>query len=90
VTCKTGGVWSAGGATPFIRGEVTWKNGVPWYNLSPLYGYNRSLKINTHDPKCDTFQCNINSGCPVPGPDGTCFAPCCASAQGCEGKLSIS
>jgi hypothetical protein len=90
VTCKTGGVWSAGGATPFIRGEVTWLNGVPSYNLSPLYGYNRGLKINTDDPNCAAFQCNIDSGCPVPGPDGTCFAPCCASAQGCQGELSVS
>jgi hypothetical protein len=85
VTCKTGGIWSAGGGTPFIRGEVTWLNNVPSYNLSPLYGYNRGLKINTDDAKCAAFQCNIDSGCPVPGPDGTCFAPCCASSQNCQG-----
>jgi hypothetical protein len=89
VTCKTGGVWSAGGATPFMRGEVTWLNGVPSYNLSPLYGYNRGLKINTDDPKCAAFQCIIDSGCPVPGPDGTCFAPCCAAAQGCQGESPV-
>jgi hypothetical protein len=39
-------VWKAGGQTPFTRGEVTWRDGTVWYNISPLYGYNRALKAS--------------------------------------------
>lgn len=28
---------------------------------------------------------NIESGCPVSGPGGSCYAPCCASSSGCLG-----
>ncbi|EIM86692.1 Osmotin thaumatin-like protein [Stereum hirsutum FP-91666 SS1] len=84
-SCTTGGVNSNSGQTPFIRGEVTYVGNTANYDISPLYGYNRALKINTDDANCPGMQCNINSGCPVPGPDGSCYAPCCSSASGCLG-----
>jgi hypothetical protein len=45
-----------GGQTPFIRGEVTWNAGTAWYNVSPLYGYNRSLKIAAENSACPAMQ----------------------------------
>ncbi|TFK47692.1 Osmotin thaumatin-like protein [Heliocybe sulcata] len=84
-SCTTGGVNNNGGASPFIRAEATYVGNTVNYDISPLYGYNRAIKINTGDANCPGVQCNINSGCPVPGPDGSCYAPCCESASGCLG-----
>ncbi|KZT29969.1 Osmotin thaumatin-like protein [Neolentinus lepideus HHB14362 ss-1] len=84
-SCTTGGVNNNGGASPFIRAEATFTGGSVNYDISPLYGYNRAIKINTGDANCPGVQCTISSGCPVPGPDGSCYGPCCASADGCLG-----
>ncbi|TFK50029.1 Osmotin, thaumatin-like protein [Heliocybe sulcata] len=46
-SCTTGGVTNDGGASPFIRAEATFTGGSVNYDISPLYGYNRAMKINT-------------------------------------------
>ncbi|TFK47987.1 Osmotin thaumatin-like protein [Heliocybe sulcata] len=84
-SCTTGGVTNNGGASPFIRAEATFVGNLVNYDISPLYGYNRAMKMTTGDGNCPAIQCTISSGCPVPGPDGSCYGPCCASADGCLG-----
>ncbi|KAF8555800.1 hypothetical protein OG21DRAFT_1507299 [Imleria badia] len=43
------------------------------------------MEISSADTSCDAFACTINSGCPVPGPSGSCYSPCCSSASACSG-----
>ncbi|KAG9316474.1 Osmotin thaumatin-like protein [Chiua virens] len=83
--CATGGpTWD--GRTPFSRAEFNFHvRGVVTYDISLIYGYNVGMKISSADSSCDAFACTISSGCPVPGPDGSCYSPCCSSAAACSG-----
>ncbi|KAG6379738.1 Osmotin thaumatin-like protein [Boletus reticuloceps] len=84
--CTTGGpTWD--GVTPFSRAEFNFYAipGSVTYDISLIYGYNVGMEISSADGSCDAFACTISSGCPVPGPDGSCFSPCCASAAACGG-----
>jgi len=85
-SCATGGpVWD--GATPFSRAEFNFYAipGSVTYDISLIYGYNVGMQISSADSSCDAFACTISSGCPVPGPDGSCYSSCCSSAAACSG-----
>ncbi|PWN49317.1 Osmotin, thaumatin-like protein [Violaceomyces palustris] len=86
VVCRTGGTRTDSGQTPFMRAEASWdQNGVNLgYNISPLYGYNMSIKMWTGDTN-SAMVCNIQVACPVYGPDMSCYSPCCDKAEGCLG-----
>ncbi|KAF8126126.1 Osmotin thaumatin-like protein [Boletus edulis] len=84
--CTTGGpTWN--GVTPFSRAEFNFYAipGSVTYDISLIYGYNVGMEISSADGSCDAFACTISSGCPVPGPGGSCFSPCCSSAAACGG-----
>ncbi|KAF9226408.1 Osmotin, thaumatin-like protein [Gyrodon lividus] len=85
-SCTTGGpTWN--GVTPFSRAEFNYYAipGSVTYDISLIYGYNVGMEISSADASCDQFACTISSGCPVPGPDGSCFSPCCSSSSACSG-----
>ncbi|KAG9313528.1 Osmotin thaumatin-like protein [Chiua virens] len=85
-SCTTGGpTWD--GSTPFSRAEFNfWAiPGSVTYDISLIYGYNVGMQISSADASCDAFACTISSGCPVPGPDGSCYSGCCSSADACDG-----
>jgi len=85
-SCTTGGpTWN--GVTPFSRAEFNFYAipGQVTYDISLIYGYNVGMKISSADASCDQFACTISSGCPVPGPDGSCYSPCCSSSSACAG-----
>ncbi|KIJ62186.1 hypothetical protein HYDPIDRAFT_94956 [Hydnomerulius pinastri MD-312] len=84
--CTTGGpTWD--GSTPFSRAEFNFYAipGSVTYDISLIYGYNVGMEISSADASCDAYACTISSGCPVPGPDGSCYSPCCSSASACSG-----
>ncbi|EIW84245.1 Osmotin thaumatin-like protein [Coniophora puteana RWD-64-598 SS2] len=85
-TCTTGGpTWD--GQTPFSRAEFNF-NAVPGsvtYDISLIYGYNVGMEISSADSGCSAFACTLPSGCPVTGPDNSCFSPCCSSSDACSG-----
>ncbi|KAF8137369.1 Osmotin thaumatin-like protein [Boletus edulis] len=84
--CTTGGpTWD--GQTPFSRAEFNFFAipGSVTYDISLIYGYNVGMQISSADASCDAFACTISSGCPVPGPDGSCYSPCCSSVEACSG-----
>ncbi|PWN25454.1 Osmotin, thaumatin-like protein [Jaminaea rosea] len=82
--CATGDV--GGGALPFGRVEATFTDTYVNYDLSLEYGWNVPVEIGA--PSCPYFACTSLPGCPVPGPDGSCYSPCCASADNCQGTNS--
>ncbi|KAL0577347.1 hypothetical protein V5O48_004646 [Marasmius crinis-equi] len=69
------------------RAEVNFTPGDPtgnaFINLSNIYGY--SVPVELTGTGCKDYVCNISSGCPVPGPGGSCVSPCCGSLDGCQG-----
>ncbi|KAE9390917.1 Osmotin, thaumatin-like protein [Gymnopus androsaceus JB14] len=84
--CTTGGpTWD--GNSPFSRAEFNFAAipGKVTYDISLIYGYNVGMEISTGDKSCEAFACTISSGCPVSGPSGSCFSPCCSSAHACAG-----
>ncbi|KAF8839657.1 Osmotin, thaumatin-like protein [Paxillus ammoniavirescens] len=84
--CTTGGpTWN--GVTPFSRAEFNFYAipGSVTYDISLIYGYNVGMEISSADASCDQYACTISSGCPVSGPDGSCYSPCCSSASACAG-----
>ncbi|KZP02204.1 hypothetical protein FIBSPDRAFT_970290, partial [Athelia psychrophila] len=83
-TCSTGGpTWD--GVTPYSRAEFNfWAvPGSVTYDISLIYGYNVGMEISSSDSSCDAYACTISSGCPVSGPDGSCYSPCCSSVDDC-------
>lgn len=84
--CTTGGpTWD--GQTPFSRAEFNFYAvpGSVTYDISLIYGYNVGMEISSADSGCSAFACTLPSGCPVPGPDGSCYSPCCSSTSACSG-----
>ncbi|GJJ14323.1 hypothetical protein Clacol_008587 [Clathrus columnatus] len=80
--CTTGGpTWD--GKTPFSRAEFNFAAipGSVTYDISLIYGYNVGMEISG----CEQFACTLPGGCPVPGPDNSCFSGCCTSASACSG-----
>ncbi|KAH0834885.1 Osmotin thaumatin-like protein [Lanmaoa asiatica] len=85
-SCTTGGpTWN--GVTPFSRAEFNFYAipGSVTYDISLIYGYNVGMEISSANTGCDAFACTISSGCPVPGPSGSCYSPCCSSVAACSG-----
>ncbi|KAI9567061.1 Osmotin thaumatin-like protein [Boletus coccyginus] len=84
-SCTTGGpTWS--GMTSFSRVEFNfWAiPGSVTYDISLIYGYNVGMKISLANTGCKVFACTISSSCPIPGPDGSCYSPCCSSTSTCS------
>ncbi|EIW77976.1 Osmotin thaumatin-like protein [Coniophora puteana RWD-64-598 SS2] len=84
--CQTGGpTWD--GQTPFSRAEFNfWAvPGKVTYDISLIYGYNVGMEISAGDASCDKYACHITSGCPISGPGGSCFSPCCSTKAACAG-----
>jgi hypothetical protein len=71
------------------RAEINFTPGNPsgntFINLSNMFGYSVPLELTGSG--CHDYVCNI-SGCPVPGPNGSCTSPCCSSFDGCMGASS--
>jgi len=85
-SCATGGpTWD--GTKPFSRAEFNFAAipGSVTYDISLIYGYNVGMEISAADTGCSQFACTLPAGCPVPGPDSSCFSPCCSSAAACSG-----
>ncbi|KAH0826690.1 hypothetical protein J3R83DRAFT_5081 [Lanmaoa asiatica] len=70
---------------PFSRAEFNFGPTSVTYDISLIYGYNAGMEISSADIGCDAFACTIGSGCPVPGPGGSCYSPCCSSIAACGG-----
>ncbi|KIJ45428.1 hypothetical protein M422DRAFT_67199 [Sphaerobolus stellatus SS14] len=81
--CATGGP-TYDGRTPFSRAELNFATipGSVTYDISLIYGYNVGMAISGNG--CTEFACTLPGGCPIPGPDGSCYSGCCATAQACE------
>ncbi|KAL0581887.1 hypothetical protein V5O48_000116 [Marasmius crinis-equi] len=60
--------------------------GKAFINLSNMYGF--SVAVELTGSGCHDYVCNIASGCPVPGPGGSCVSPCCSALDGCQGASS--
>ncbi|KAL0573354.1 hypothetical protein V5O48_008597 [Marasmius crinis-equi] len=60
--------------------------GKAFINLSNMYGF--SVPVELTGTGCHDYVCNIASGCPVPGPGGSCVSPCCNAVNGCQGATS--
>ncbi|KIJ25176.1 hypothetical protein M422DRAFT_56105 [Sphaerobolus stellatus SS14] len=87
-TCTTGGpTWD--GRTPFSRAELNFGAipGSVTYDISLIYGYNVGMEINGKG--CTEFACTLPGGCPIPGPGGSCFSGCCATAQACKNNGAL-
>ncbi|KAF9269266.1 hypothetical protein L218DRAFT_994199 [Marasmius fiardii PR-910] len=72
------------------RAEVNFTPGNPagaaFINLSNMYGYSVGTELTGSG--CRDYVCNISSGCPVPGPTGSCASPCCNDFNSCQGASS--
>ncbi|KAF9259020.1 hypothetical protein L218DRAFT_964001 [Marasmius fiardii PR-910] len=72
------------------RAEINFTPGNPagaaFINLSNMYGYSVATELTGSG--CADYVCNIASGCPVPGPNGSCSSPCCNDFNSCQGASS--
>ncbi|UZJ55624.1 hypothetical protein CBS101457_004944 [Exobasidium rhododendri] len=98
--CDTNGNGCATDRIAYSRAEVSWPHvaaGAAFINLSNLsnpifhpeqqqYGYSVATEITGSG--CQDYVCNIASGCPAPGPNGSCLSPCCSTSSGCQGADS--
>ncbi|KAF9269885.1 hypothetical protein L218DRAFT_913756 [Marasmius fiardii PR-910] len=60
--------------------------GKAFINLSNMYGYSVATELT--GTGCQDYVCNLGSGCPVPGPHGSCVSPCCNDLNSCQGASS--